>query len=257
MATIKYMPFGVTDLFRKNIVAKELSKTGYTDMEGGFTEGVRDDFFKSGSDYIKARNPDLRSIAGGHDVYFHMYEILGTRHPEWEAYLWVHMELRLMLHKLFNPTKTLLHFPEPNKWLQDLMADRSKEVTFVNGLDFHIMERYIATDDVWKATNPQYKVIDQLDILEGTSSDKFDYIETQAALLFGADDNWQRAMWDMLNPGGIMVVLNTGGNKGMYRATVMLLHEYVEPNWDLKDLPNAEVLHFPIDAGFTILQKTA
>ena len=27
MATIKYMPFGVTDLFRKNIVAKELSKT--------------------------------------------------------------------------------------------------------------------------------------------------------------------------------------------------------------------------------------
>ena len=64
-------------------------------------------------------------------------------------------------------------------------------------------------------------------------------------------------MWDMLNPGGIMVVLNTGGNKGMYRATVMLLHEYVEPNWDLKDLPNAEVLHFPIDAGFTILQKTA
>ena len=84
-----------------------------------------------------------------------------------------------------------------------------------------------------------------------------DYIETQAALLFGADDNWQKAMWDMLNPGGIMVVLNTGGNKGMYRATVMLLHEYVEPNWDLKDLPNAEVIHFPIDAGFTILQKTA
>ena len=61
----------------------------------------------------------------------------------------------------------------------------------------------------------------------------------------------------MVDTGGVMVVINTGANKGMYRNTVMLLHEYVEPNWDLKDLPNAEVVHYPIDAGYTILIKTA
>ena len=103
--------FGVSDLFKKDMVALALTKSRMTDMDM-ISSGHRQDFYKHGADYVKALNPDNRSIAGGHDPYFMMFEILSDVHPEWEAYLWVQACLRMTLLDLANPTKVFLSAPE-------------------------------------------------------------------------------------------------------------------------------------------------
>ena len=248
--------FAISDLFRKNMVALDMSKTPYSDMDSLFT-AERKDFYNYGRDYCESLTPDRRAIAGAHDPYLFIWDYLTEPHPEWMSYVWVHEELRMLLCDLKNPTKALFTNPVGGQFLMTLSEDRSKEVFFINNLEYNVLERFVKQSPEWASKDPNWKVMDQQDLLAGEEAGTFDFVETHAEYCFGCDEEMADAYMDLLNPGGMLVILNSAYAKGMYKIRNSLHHENYEPNKRLLERDGFTVLHFPIDVGFTIIQREA
>tara|TARA_Y100000817_G_C16777732_1_gene509127 strand:- start:191 stop:955 length:765 start_codon:yes stop_codon:yes gene_type:complete len=249
--------FAVTDLFRKNVVALALTKTSLSDMDK-LMSGVRQDFYNHASDYVKAKNPDNRAIAGGHDPYFMMYEILKDMHPEWESYLWTSAEFRHLMFDLANPTKVFMAVPEGSHFTMKLVDQANgRDVTFLNGLDFAVFEDWWPTNAEVSSYTPRYSVMDHEDVLSGEGAGTYDFVEVHMAHLLGVDENLSDAYINLLKPGGRMVVVNSGAYKGMYLKRTMLHHEHYEPNMAFLKRDDLDVIHFPLDTGFTVITRHA
>ena len=246
--------FAVSDLFRKNIVARALSNTpASTGGVDSWTSATRSDFFNGAKTYLQGLTPDMRAIAGAHDPYFQLYAVQADVHPEWESYLWVHDELRRWLVDLSNPSKILFSSVHPSHWLMGLVD--SKDVTFVNNLDLHLFERFVPTCDDYSSYTLQYSAIDPQDILAGEGAGTFDYMDVQFVHLQQPDRAMAKAYAGLLAPGGVMSVVNSGSNKGLYKRRSRHLHDAYEENRGFLDLDGFTVMHFPIDVGFTLIQR--
>ena len=248
--------FGVSDLFRKNVVALELTKTRHTEMDN-FRTGARADFYNHGKNYVAALNPDKRAIAGAHDPYFMMHEVCADVHPEWEAHIWTSAAMRMFLIDMANPTDILFTGPEGCRHTMELCGDSSTNVTFLNSMDFAILEDWWPTSPEMSALNPKYSVCDMEDIEDGSLAGTFDYVEAHFAHVMGVDSKISDAYLNLLKPGGTMVVLCTGAYKGLYREHTMIHHNYYEPNMALLNRSDLDVTHYPIDPGYTVIQRPA
>jgi len=250
------MHYSVTDQFKKDLAAVNLSQVTHQDID--FHSNARkQDFTSQTKALLDTFNPDRRAIAIGIDPYLELWDTYDNPHPEWAAWLWSHALMRRMLLSTATWSTALWTYTDAGEWFIDYLTDPSKEVTYVNNLEFAVFERFVKGDATIQERGPSYAVVDSQDILSGDHSGEYDFVETNIGNLMSPTMKFVDAYLDAMAPGGTMLIMNTSGFRKVYIERFYSLHHYVRIQKHILSKSGYNVFHIPIDLGFTIIRKDA
>jgi hypothetical protein len=248
--------FAVTDQFKKDLAAVNLSKVVHEALD--FHQNARrQDFSSQTKTLLDGFNPDRRAIAIGIDPYLELWDSFDNPHPEWAAWTWSHGLLRRLLLSTATWSTALWAYTDPSYAVLDYLVDGTKDVTYVNNLEFAVFERFVKNDAVTSAQGLSYSVIDSQDILDGSHSGEYDFIEATIGSLMSPTMKYVDGYLDALAPGGTMMLTNTSGYRKVYIERFYSLHHYVRLQKHIQATSGIQVYHIPIDLGYTIIRKDA
>ena len=248
--------FAVTDMFKKDLAAVNLSKVEHEEIDF-HSNARRQDSTSQTKALLDTFNFDRRAIAIGIDPYLELWDSYDNPHPEWAAWLWSHGLMRRMMLSTATWSTMLSAYCDPSQALLDHLADPAKTVTYVNNLDFAVFERFIKNDAEISAQDLSYSVIDGQDVLDGSHSGEYDFIECSIGNLLSPTMAFVDGYLDALAPGGTWMITNTSGYRKIYTERYYSLHHYVRHQKYLQNQAGISVFHIPIDLGYTIIRKDA
>ena len=102
-----------------------------------------------------------------------------------------------------------------------------------------------------------YSVIDTQDVLDGSHSGEYDFIECSIGNLLSPTMAFVDGYLDALAPGGTWMITNTSGYRKIYTERYYSQPHYVRHQKYLQNQAGISVFHIPIDLGYTIIRKDA
>jgi hypothetical protein len=209
---------------------------------------------------------DARTVAVNGDIERYWYDALinidkDFAHITWQSIAQIKMWYDLLSDggTIESPKKILSYMHLPCSFILEMMADRTKELYFINNNDLLFFEQcFLPYNDVSQYGDIRYSSVDIQDIEGGLLNGYFDVVRATGFGIQKITTDTLYSLMSSVKPGGSFVLSDSSDFGDMYTDPIK---EFSLTAWDngklICERDDFISYHLPYDVGLTVAKRVA
>ena len=247
-------------------VARRLSNTGTDELFLSELD-VMSEYASRVVQFTEEAAIDKRTVAVNGDTERYWYEAVSQNMDKDFAHItWQNLAQIKMWHDLLcdggtveNPKKILMYMGLPCSFVLEMLADRTKEIYFINNNDLFFFEKFfLPYNEVSSYEDIRYSSVDISDIQSGTLDGYFDFVRTTGFGVQKITTDVIGSLMSSVKVGGSFVLSDSSDYGDLYTEPIK---EFLLTAWDngkyICERNEFISYHLPYDVGLTVAKRVA
>jgi hypothetical protein len=247
-------------------IARRLSNTGANELFLSEID-IMSDYASRVVQFAEEAAIDKRTIAVNGDTERYWYEAISQNmDKDFAQITWQNVAQIKMWHDLLcdggtveNPKKILSYMGMPCSFVLEMLADRTKEVYFMNNNDLFFFEKFfLPYNEVSSYGEIRYSSVDISDIQSGTLDGYFDFVRTGGFGIQKITTDILSSLMSSVKVGGSFVLSDSADFGELYTEPIK---ELLLTAWDngkyICGRSDFISYHLPYDVGLTVAKRVA